>query len=89
MISSKVYMKEERKDVNPGVCGLCVQQYLGTQLTVFSYSTSDTFRAAAEAVGRELEAKYQVIMEEVKDEAGPLLQQLQVTAFRARCPEVS
>ena len=60
------------------MCCLCVQQYLGTQLTVFSYSSSEAFKAAAEAVGREVEAKYQVIMSEVKEEAGPLLQQLQV-----------
>lgn len=54
-----------------------LKTYLGTQLTVFSYSSSEALRFAANAVGEEVEAKYKIIMQETRAETGPLLQHLQ------------
>ncbi|XP_076440191.1 uncharacterized protein LOC143279842 [Babylonia areolata] len=54
-----------------------LQQYLGTQLTVFSHGTGGAIRSVVEAMGREVEAKYKAIMEEIKEEAKPLLEHLQ------------
>lgn len=63
-----------------------LQQYLSTQLTIFSYASSEIFSGAAQAVGQEVEAKYNTIMREIKEETGPLFQQLQLemTAMQGR-----
>jgi D-ribose pyranose/furanose isomerase RbsD len=59
-----------------------LQTYLGTQLTVFSYSSSDAFKAVAQVVGQEVEAKYKVISQEIKEETDLLSKQLQVKLAR-------
>ncbi|KAL8574007.1 hypothetical protein ACOMHN_029454 [Nucella lapillus] len=54
-----------------------LQQYVGTQLTVLSYGSSEVFKASAQAVGQELQTKYETIMQEVREEVTPLLEHFQ------------